>query len=92
MHNVHNIDHTYVMYLAVPLVHADRIQTGIQSIIYINGKDFSFVYPFGHLQTYTYYLKAFSLEIHNCSLKVERSCYHFLLQEWFYVRVFYTFD
>ena len=49
------IDHTYIMYIAVPLARADRIQTGIQSVIsYMNGQDFSFVYQFGYLRTYTY--------------------------------------
>ena len=38
------IDRTYIMYLAVPLARADRIQTGIQSVIYMKGQDFSFVY------------------------------------------------
>ena len=45
------IDLTYIMYLAVPLAHADKIQTSIQSVIYMKGQDFSFVYQFGYLRT-----------------------------------------
>ena len=45
------IDRTYIMYLAVPLARADRIQTGIQSVIYMKGQDLSFVYQFGYLRT-----------------------------------------
>ena len=36
------IDRTYIMYLAVPLACADRIHIGIQSVIYMKGKDISF--------------------------------------------------
>ena len=36
------------MYLAVPHARADRTQTGIQSLIYM--EDFSFVYQFGYLR------------------------------------------
>ena len=42
------IDFIYIMYLAVRLARADRIQTGIQSVIYIKGQDFSIVYQFGY--------------------------------------------
>ena len=45
------IDHTYIMHLAVTLACADRMQTGIQSVIYTKGQDFSFVYQFGYLRT-----------------------------------------
>ena len=46
------IDHTYIMYLAVPVACEDRIQTGIQSVIYMNTQYFSFVYQFRYLRTY----------------------------------------
>ena len=42
------------MYLAVLLARADRIETGIQSVIYMTGQDFSFVYQFGNLRKSTY--------------------------------------
>ena len=34
-----------------PLARADRIQTGIHSVIYMKGQDFRFVYQFGYLRT-----------------------------------------
>ena len=64
------IDRTYIMYLAVPLARADRIQTGIQSVIYMKGQDFSFVYQFGYLRTLeccVFYLKALDILISGCS-------------------------
>ena len=45
------IDSTCIVYLAIPLACADRIQTDIQPVIYMGGQDFSFVYQFGHLRT-----------------------------------------
>ena len=46
-----NVHWPYIMYLAVPFARADRIQTGIQCVIYMKGQDFSFVYQFGYLLT-----------------------------------------
>ena len=37
--------------LSCPLARADRIQTGIQSVTFMKGQDFSFVYQFGYLRT-----------------------------------------
>ena len=48
------IDQILIVYLAAPLARADKLQTGIQSVIYMKGQDFSFVYQFGYLQTYTH--------------------------------------
>ena len=42
------------MHFAVPLARADRIQTGIQSLIFMNGQDCSFVYQFGYIREYIY--------------------------------------
>ena len=57
------IDHTYIMSLSVLLACADRVQTGIQSFIYMKGQDFSFVYQFGYTYGHTlivlFFFKAF---------------------------------
>ena len=58
------------MYSAVPLARADRIQTGIQSVIYMKGQDFSFVYQFGYLRTKAYCVfiwKLLDILISGCS-------------------------
>ena len=58
------------MYLTAPLARADRIQTGIQSVIYMKGQDFSFVYQFGYLRTETYCVfiwKFLDILISGCS-------------------------
>ena len=49
------IDRTYIMYLAVPLARADRIQTGIQSVIYMKGQDLGTC----DIDILCFYLKAF---------------------------------
>ena len=48
------IDRTYLMYLTVPFARADRIQTGIKSVLYMNVQYIRFMYPFGYLRTYIY--------------------------------------
>ena len=40
------VDRTYIIYLGAPLACTDRLRIGIQSVIYMNGQYFSFVYQF----------------------------------------------
>ena len=64
------IDQIHIIYLAAPLARADKIQTGIQSVIYMKGQDFSFVISLGiyrHIRI-VFLFKSFSdILISGCS-------------------------